>query len=172
MNFPVELLLQCLPAELRRFLWSAAPAGKQYESFRLFLLQEPSELIEQLLYAVDWDRFRSHLSLNYNLRGDRQTLIRDYIQQQQPDLFDVVLLVNAMYGQNEAVATLKKSREIRWLIENNSRFNPKPEPNFYSHIDDDSEFYPRPGRSRGAYASALDMAEDIYDIPDPRLVED
>lgn len=173
MNFPIELLLQCLPAELRQFIWSAAPAGRQYESFRLFLQQEPQELIEQLLYSVDWQSFRDHLALSYNIRGDRPALIREYIRQKQPDLLDVVLLINEIYGKQEVVATLKRSREVRWRIENNPRFNPQPAPSLYGFRDDeDSEFYPRPGRSRGAYASALEMAEDLYDIPDPRLVED
>lgn len=111
MNFPIELVIQCLPKELRKFIVEASLKNYQYNTQRIFFTENEQIIIEKLLYAVDWTILRRFMA-DKTPKSTRRGTIEFYMEKFKPTLVDVIIAINEMYGNKEMLKSLIELKKI------------------------------------------------------------
>ena len=175
----IELIILSLPETLRSFVVNASLNNYHYDTKRIFLESENDLIIERLLYAVNWDIFRSYMLTHYGVGSTRQEITDTFIALYNPTLVETIILINEMYGETDRATYLRQLVEVQKTV--SSRIAPKEiimddvpydfeeyDDNHHDKVTTKLEYY----GYEPDYESAMDEADRLYGIPDPRLVED
>ncbi|MDJ0509893.1 MAG: hypothetical protein QNJ64_11640 [Crocosphaera sp.] len=146
MPIPPELVIQCLPKELRDFIIEASIKGQHYQTRNIFFELDEKKIIEILLYAANWQYLSDFMFKNKGIReSNRRSIISSYIEVFNPTLLEVIITINEMYKNEEMVASLNKLKKVHedilTLVEQTKRTkrlqNISDDNNYSNYRDDD-----------------------------------
>ncbi len=178
MTVPIELIILSLPDKLSSFILSSSLKNRHYETSRIFLDSEDDLLVKRLLYAVDWNFLKSYMFDRYGLSGNRRSIIDGFITSVKPNLVETIISIHEMYQNYDIANFLRRIVQVHKVVADRLL----SEEVTTNCIDEEEEHYYDYGHNLRTklqyygyepnYENPMDMAERLYGVPDPRLVED